>query len=262
MQRIHRFLLFIIAAGHMLFYSSCKKDDTSPVTPGNQPEIKLAEHATLGKYLTDAEGRTLYIFTRDVAGSSVCVDGCLNAWPAFFLETLRTGSGLESADFGTITRPDGAKQTTYQGWPLYYYSGDAKAGDVNGEGVGEVWFVAKPDYSVLLADQKVEPFDAPLTKYIVDTEGRTLYYFQQDTENVSNCTGGCLTAWPAFVGSSNLVLPSTLDAAKFSIITRPDGLRQLAYRGRAMYYYAQDNARGEVKGQNVPNWTVSRLDWD
>jgi predicted lipoprotein with Yx(FWY)xxD motif len=49
-----------------------------------------------------------------------------------------------AGDFGTITREDGKKQTTYKGMPLYYFAGDKKAGDVTGQGMGKVWYVANP----------------------------------------------------------------------------------------------------------------------
>ncbi len=262
MQSVKNYLLFIVAVGHMLFFAACDDEEGQPAPSDDASvEVKLSSNTTLDNFLVDEAGRTLYLFTKDVQGSSVCLEGCLASWPVFFAEEIQEGAGLAAADFGTITRTDGQRQTTYKGWPLYYYAGDNQAGDTNGEGIGEVWFVAKPDYTLMLADQKVEPFADPTTKYIVDPQGRTLYYFLKDEENVSNCNGGCLSAWPAFEDIEDLIIPSTLDKAKFSVITRTDGAKQLAYKGRAMYFFAQDNARGETKGQTVNDWTISRLEW-
>lgn len=262
MQSIKNYLLFMITVGHMLFFAACNEEE-QPAPPDNQAKAKvsLAENATLGKILVDQDGRTLYFFTKDINGNSTCLDGCISSWPAFFMEDIQTASGLNAADFGTITREDGQKQTIYKGWPLYYYAGDSQAGDTNGEGIGEVWFVAKPDYTLMLAAQKIDAFEDPSTTYITDAQGRTLYYFLQDTENISNCSGGCLDAWPAFEGIEDLVVPSTLDKTTFSVIERADGIQQLAYKGRAMYFYTQDQVRGDIKGQAISNWTVSRLKW-
>lgn len=262
MQSIKNYLLFMITVGHMLFFAACDEED-QPAPQNDQAEAKitLAENPSLGKILIDQDGRTLYFFTKDINGTSDCLEGCISSWPVFHQENIQTGAGLDAADFGTITREDGTKQTTYKGWPLYYYASDTQSGDTNGEGIGEVWFVAKPDYTVMLADQKIDAFADLTTKYITDAQGRTLYYFLQDENNISNCNGGCLDAWPAFVNAEDLIIPSTLDRSTFSVIEREDGIQQLAYKGRAMYFYLQDSKRGETKGQLVSQWTVSRLNW-
>lgn len=86
--------------------------------------------------LADATGRTLYIFDKDEAGKSNCAGGCLVAWPAFVAKPAATAQG----DFGLI-EANGARQWTVKGKPLYYFSGDTKAGERNGDGSGGVWHV-------------------------------------------------------------------------------------------------------------------------
>jgi predicted lipoprotein with Yx(FWY)xxD motif len=87
--------------------------------------------------MTDAAGKTLYIFTKDSANKSNCAGGCLAAWPAFVPKAEAKPNG----DLGIITRDDGTRQWTYKDRPLYYYVGDAKAGDKTGDKQGGVWFV-------------------------------------------------------------------------------------------------------------------------
>ena len=87
-------------------------------------------------YLTDSKGMTLYYYTKDANGQSACYGGCANAWPIYYADSISVPAQLSASDFGTITRTDGTKQTTYLGWPLYYWVKDAKAGDMTGEGVG------------------------------------------------------------------------------------------------------------------------------
>jgi predicted lipoprotein with Yx(FWY)xxD motif len=89
--------------------------------------------------LANKEGKTLYTFTKDAAGKSNCNGACAAAWPPFMVGN----PALAGGDFGVMTRDDGAKQWAFKGMPMYFFAGDAKAGDMNGEGSGGVWFVIK-----------------------------------------------------------------------------------------------------------------------
>jgi predicted lipoprotein with Yx(FWY)xxD motif len=98
----------------------------------------------LGTILVDPEGFTLYVFTNDSGGTSVCNEGCIENWPAVPGDTA-IGSDLDASIFGTTTRDDGIEQLTVNDQPLYRYTPDAAPGDVNGQGVGGVWFVVDTD---------------------------------------------------------------------------------------------------------------------
>ena len=112
--------------------------------------VKL--HKTkLGKVLVASNGRTLYLYTPDPKGKSVCTGGCASAWPPLLTKGKpRAGSGVKQRLLGTIKR-GGKRQVTYSGHPLYRYSGDSRAGQVNGEDVGGIWFVVNS------AGKEVEP---------------------------------------------------------------------------------------------------------
>jgi predicted lipoprotein with Yx(FWY)xxD motif len=84
--------------------------------------------------LADATGRTVYTFDKDEANKSNCSGGCLAAWPAFTAKPEAAAKG----EFGLIS---GTRQWTVNGKPLYYFAGDAKPGDRNGDGKGGVWHV-------------------------------------------------------------------------------------------------------------------------
>jgi predicted lipoprotein with Yx(FWY)xxD motif len=105
--------------------------------------IKKADTA-FGAVLVNGQGKMLYYFTFDqyTNGASACDEVCARTWPVFFTDTIRVSSPLNPADFASITRADGTKQTTYNGIPLYFYSGDSKPGDINGSGINKVWYVA------------------------------------------------------------------------------------------------------------------------
>ena len=223
-----------------LLVVSCSDDDDPVVEIGNN--VQLNTIGALGEVLVDSEGTTLYFFSKDVSGESTCSDGCLDSWPIFYLAELNLSDGLEASDFGAITRADGARQTTYKGWPLYYFSGDIAPNDVNGEGAGDTWFVAKPDYTVMLANQDI---DGESTTYLVNDLGRSLFFFANDEPNVSNCSGGCLDAWPVFDRELPAVVPSTISSAGFDQIDANNGGKQLIYQGKPLYYFAQEQK--EVK---------------
>ncbi|AMV70472.1 hypothetical protein JCM30471_24670 [Desulfuromonas carbonis] len=107
-------------------------------------EVKVAEKAGIGHYLTDAEGKTLYWFKKDMPGMSACSGGCVGNWPIFYRESVMAPAEAAAADFATITREDGQQQTTFRGYPLYCFAGDSAAGETNGQGLKEVWFVVDP----------------------------------------------------------------------------------------------------------------------
>lgn len=112
---------------------------------GAEIQLKINEKAGLGKYLTDSKGMTLYWFKKDSPGKSTCVGACVEKWPIFYAEKITPPKGIKKEDFATITREDGKKQTTFRGYPLYYWVNDKKPGDTNGHGVNNVWFVINPD---------------------------------------------------------------------------------------------------------------------
>ncbi len=88
--------------------------------------------------MASKEGKTLYTFGKDAAGKSNCNGGCATAWPPFIV----ANTALAGGDFSIVKR-DGAAQWAYKGKPLYFFAGDAKAGDVNGDKQGGVWHVLR-----------------------------------------------------------------------------------------------------------------------
>jgi len=114
------------------------------VALAGQGGVMLSKKEGLGSYLADADGKALYWFMKDAPGKSSCTGQCVEKWPVFFLETVTAPAGVEVKDFGIIMRDDGKKQTTFRGYPLYYFAADKKAGDVGGQGMGASWFVIDP----------------------------------------------------------------------------------------------------------------------
>ncbi|MBK7900684.1 MAG: hypothetical protein KA603_01330 [Azonexus sp.] len=91
--------------------------------------------------LTNKEGRTLYTFDKDSSGKSNCSGGCAGAWPPFAV----ANPALAGGDFSIVAREDGGTQWAFKGKPLYFFAGDTKPGERNGDGQGGTWHVASPN---------------------------------------------------------------------------------------------------------------------
>jgi predicted lipoprotein with Yx(FWY)xxD motif len=120
---------------------------TPKTSTGASATVGVAK-SSLGSILVNSSGRTLYLFKADVGDKSACTGACATAWPPLAATGKPTaGSGLTASKLGTITRSDGTQQVTYNGHPLYLFSGDQKPGDVTGQGVtafGASWFALTP----------------------------------------------------------------------------------------------------------------------
>jgi len=251
-----------------MVFTACKKNSsdepTAPPVTNNNKGIQLATDAKFGSVLTDKDGKSLYFFSSDAAGAPTCIGGCETTWPLYYSADASTDLNLNKTEVGEVTRADGRKQSTYRGYPLYYFSGDAAKGEIKGDGVGGIWFVAKPDYSLMLANAQLVGANGKSytsayvegtgsTKYFTDAFGRTLYAFAPDKNGVNNYTKGTAQEgiWPVYQ-SEVLNLPSAITKADVAVITVATiNKKQLTYKGWPLYYFASDAKRGDNKGITV-----------
>lgn len=157
-------LTTVLAVG-VLVLSGCGSDDNSnsgsaagSSSSGSSPTasstassaaaaLLSTADSTYGTIVVDNAGMTVYMFDKDTQGSgaSSCSGQCLVAWPPVVATSATPEVDGVSGDVGTITRDDGTVQATLDGWPLYYWQGDAAPGDATGQGVQGVWWVLTPD---------------------------------------------------------------------------------------------------------------------
>jgi predicted lipoprotein with Yx(FWY)xxD motif len=116
---------------------------TTAAQAANAATVAVA-NGKLGDILVDGDGRTLYAFTKDKGDQSACSGQCASNWPAL-TGPATAGTGVQASLLSTSMQGNGDTQVTYGGRPLYYFAGDAKPGDTNGQGVGDVWFVLAAD---------------------------------------------------------------------------------------------------------------------
>ena len=273
-------LLVLSVAGVISNKCTKSSDNNNPVV-----KVKLATSPTLGQYLVDQDGYTLYFFANDYNGKVSCTDGCAVVWPPFYAGDItmdNLGSGLNIADFDTVM-VNGSPQTRYKGWPLYYYAPSSggyntreAAGQTGGEGVGNIWFVAKPDYSIMLVNTQLIGSDGKdytgiytegtgKTLYFSDAKGITLYTFSKDSFNINKFTKSDFSnnsVWPIYE-SGLMKVPSSLNRSLFDSIN-VYGKMQLTYNGWPLYYFGADNGvRGSNKGISFPApgvWPVAIKD--
>jgi predicted lipoprotein with Yx(FWY)xxD motif len=254
----------------------------SPMAMG-ATTVVVKSDPTLGDFLTDSEGRTLYLFTKDTEnGVSTCGGDCATNWPPYTAtEPLTLPDGVDG-ELTLVDTPDGVKTVAYNGIPLYYFAGDTEPGQTNGQGKGEVWYVVAPgehfgdrakeeaEEHAMEGSPMASPMamggttvvvksDSTLGDFLTDSEGRTLYLFTKDTEKgVSTCGGDCLVNWPAYTATEPLTLPEGVDG-ELTLVDTPDGVKTVAYNGIPLYYFAGDTEAGQTNGQGVGGvwWVVA-----
>ncbi|MGC8544715.1 MAG: hypothetical protein ACP5UJ_07645 [Athalassotoga sp.] len=234
--------IFVTALGMAQTWSTGAASQSTSNATSNYT-INVSYKTGIGNYLVDANGMTLYYFTENVDGKTFN-GSYLDFWSPFYVSKIVVPSSLNPKDFSVVTGGDGRPQIAYKGWPLYYFINDKKPGDTNGEGVKGLWYVMKPDYTVMVGT------NPKLGNYLVDANGMTLYYLDGESTSTIKCNGMCLSFWPAF-NVKSIVVPSGLNSSNFQIFKRPDGSSQLSYEGKPLYYFIRDSYRGDVSGNNL-----------
>jgi predicted lipoprotein with Yx(FWY)xxD motif len=162
------FSLAALAVTGALVLAACGGSGTSSSsgsasTPGNgaaKPSTPKASNSSgkasavstktssLGTFLVDANGRTLYLWDADHGSKSTCSGACAQAWPPLTATATPKASGAAKASLlGTSKRSDGSREVTYAGHPLYYFEGDTRPGQTTGQGsdgFGAPWWVVTP----------------------------------------------------------------------------------------------------------------------
>jgi len=265
-------------------------ETTAPPAAGSTVAVK-AGSSVYGQILVDEIGNSLYGFTNDTNAQTTCTGTCADAWPPVIVDANWTvAPGLDSGVFSTIIRPDGSEQLTAGRFPLYRFSGDARPGDINGQGSGSVWFLVDLEAKLISDNPAIESTDttaapatapettappttaaaAPAPVTVVDNalgqilagpDGHTVYGFTKDADGLPTCAGGCATAWPPVIVDASLDLSGAPAELNLSIVDRADGTKQLKAGKWPLYYFSGDAAPGETNGQGSGgSWFVLGAD--
>ena len=124
---------------------------SSAAAGGSGSTVITTVSSSAGTFLANSSGHAVYLWTKDSSGMSACSGACAGAWPPVTTTgTVTASGGAKSSDLGTITRSDGTKQVTYDGHPLYLFSGDSGSGMASGQGndgFGAKWWLVSPSGS-------------------------------------------------------------------------------------------------------------------
>ncbi|WP_435209153.1 SCO0930 family lipoprotein [Streptomyces sp. bgisy034] len=239
-------------------------------------ELAVATNAELGELLTDSDGMTLYRFDKDVAepAKSNCDGDCATKWPPVPADDATAGVGIDKNKLGSVTRTDGTKQLTIDGWPAYRYAKDTKAGDVNGQGVGGTWYALAPTGKKAQGEDADLPGlstrkDSKLGEIVIDKNGHTVYRFMKDSPwpMKTACTGECLEKWPVIApvdaeDTEGIDLKGSGPRGQgYVVFDRPDGIKQQTIDCVPIYTFAGDKKPGDTNGQGVGGtWFAIRPD--
>lgn len=216
--------------------------------------------------LSNRTGFALYTFVLDGSGQSNCSGSCLVNWPPL----LANPGDQALAPYSIIERSMGtagtALQWAYQGKPLYFFIGDSSAGQTAGKVIAN-WLLARPMPTQILANSTLGshlaaagsvklavPVNGAEQTSSAERNGFTLYTFDDDTAGTSNCSGACLSNWPALIAHAGAVA-----TAPYSLVQRASGELQWALKGMPLYFFAGDTQAGQTNGEAVGNnWFVAR----
>ncbi|MFD7507529.1 SCO0930 family lipoprotein [Streptomyces sp. NPDC059850] len=224
-------------------------------------ELAVKTDAKLGKFVADSAGLTLYRFDEDTPkpAKSNCNDACATKWPPVPADDATAGAGIDSKKLGKVKRDDGTEQLTLEGWPVYRYAGDTKAGETKGQGVGGTWNALAPDgkpagkKAAGGALELMVSNNADLGKIMVNSKGMTVYRFDKDTPwpmKTACVDAACLNTWKP-VKAVDTTKVAGVDASKVTSFTRPDGTKQAAFDCWLLYTFAGDKKPGDTNGQGV-----------
>jgi predicted lipoprotein with Yx(FWY)xxD motif len=215
-----------------------------------------------GQGLVDASGMTLYAYDGDARHPEPACDAaapCDRRWLPLEAPAVANGAG----EFAVLAREDGVTQWAYEGRPLYRFEADQKPGDIAGAGIDARFHVALLLRYFMPPQARIRR-SVELGDILVTAAGATLYQHDrvrsEETDHsfrahrgtpatgrslgATTCDAACARLWPPFIAPDD-ARPS----GHWDIVRRPDGRRQWAYKGFALYTHAADGA-GEIRG----NW--------
>ncbi|GAB3019628.1 hypothetical protein [Bowmanella dokdonensis] len=241
-------------------------------------------HSTQGSILVAESGLSLYFFANDVEGQSACLgaeddpaggtndpESCAGVWPPLLAADSAQAlpDSQDMHQWQMVTRNDGTQQWAYLGYPVYLYSGDSAQGDINGEGINNVWHLARPTpvkqaqvggLSSQVANGTVRTLSLSgdaLETVRQEKDGFSLYLFDNDPIATSTCTSeSCMGNWPPLIADAQAKAE-----AELTLEVQDNEFVQWSFRGKPLYLFSGDQQPGEANGDGVANlWHLATLE--
>jgi predicted lipoprotein with Yx(FWY)xxD motif len=223
-------------------------------------------NTSAGRMVVTGGGLTAYVYLPDQTHPSVttCRGDCANDWPPVVVTgRVPAVEGIGKSRIGMVRRPDGTRQVTLNGYPMYRFAADRRPGDLRGESVGEMWFAIDPQGNFLplapvgftpasrRAQQLIDAVSTAAGPVVADAAGQSLYIFKDDTTGSSACTAAwCVQDWPPFVAPR---VPASVTgiSAPLGALRRPDGTMQVTLAGHPLYRFSGDERPGDLRGLGI-----------
>lgn len=246
--------ILLLSTISIAMLSACddSEDDATFTSQVTAPTAAVVNDS--GSLILAESGLSLYTFDNDTLDTSNCNDACADTWPP-----LLAADGAEATDKMTIlTRSDNSLQWAYKGQALYQFHEDSAQGDIAGDGLGNVWHLARPlplktaeinsinSYVGNQTISSVTDSSDVFSAFRSDEDGFTLYTFDNDPINDSACAGDCINAWPPLLADAGAVA-----VAPLSIVTLSNGNTQWTYKGKPLYFFVNDLVAGDINGDEV-----------
>jgi predicted lipoprotein with Yx(FWY)xxD motif len=127
-------------------------EESAPAGSDAATTVSVSSADGVGDVLVDEEGSALYAAVQEADGMVRCTEACAAIWVPLTVAGEPTGSDGLGADLGVVTRPEGTRQVTFDGRPLYTFVEDTGAKSVTGNGFSDTfgdlglfeWHVATP----------------------------------------------------------------------------------------------------------------------
>jgi len=230
-----------------------------------QPNMMVVNDS--GSLILAESGLSLYTFDNDSMNTSTCTgtpddtDSCAGQWPPL----LAADGAVAENKFTIITRPDDTQQWAYSGQPLYQWHLDTAQGDIGGDGINNVWHLARPmpvktatinELTTYVGNQTISTLtfaSSTLTPERSERDDLTLYTFDNDPINNSACAGECINNWPPLLADAG-----AMATAPLSIVEVSNGNMQWAYKGKPLYFFINDTVAGDITGDEIGNvWHIA-----
>lgn len=231
-----------------------------PTFPAQTPAPENYVVNDNGALVLAESGLSLYTFDNDSINTSTCdgtpddTDTCAGKWPPL----LAADGATATADMTIINRSNGDKQWALKSQPLYQWHLDIAQGDIGGDNINNVWHLARPipiksttlnNLASYVGTQTIKSVTSTsniLTAFRVDKNGFSLYTFDKDAINMSNCSGDCINIWPPLLADAGARAEAPL-----SLVDVADNNKQWAYKGKPLYFFKNDQTTGDTNGNDV-----------
>ena len=227
------------------------------------------QSVTAGPYrgmLANSKAVSLYVLSAESAGKLHCTAAlCLKAWPPLLVrsatKSVSLGKGVKGRT-GFLRRSSTMKQVTFNGYPVYRFSGDTGARQSNGEGIvadGGTWTLASASATTTVSTP-VKPKAlllsvgaSPYVNVLGTAGSLSLYALSNESAGKLHCTGACLPIWPPLVVPTAITSVSLGAGVKGTIgfVTRTASSKQVTFNGFPVYVYSGDGGPGQSSGEGI-----------